>query len=258
MTVKLTNASLLPLLAAALLAGCGGIDSADNVLSTGEVSGSLQNAAVPANAYAYVFGHPEIRAQLKDDGSFKLEKVPLGTGAAQVVIYDGGESGSGRAERVDVQVRPGGRTHLDNKDAQQMPLAGSIAAAVICTGGQRGDDALYQVEGTEFEDDSRHQGASATLYPLPPGDYTLHAKLKGMKETSPRSVTVAAGAVASGDVDMGADDSVPPTDRGCRSTACTGALLCDFSDGSCYPCTSEGGGCAAPEICHSHVCELPK
>jgi hypothetical protein len=252
MTVKLTNARLVPLLAAALLAGCGGIDSADNVLSTGEVTGSLQNAAVPTNAYAYVFGHPEIRAPLKEDGTFKLERVPLGTGAAQVVIYDGGEFGVGHAERVDVEVKPGGKTPL-NKDALQMPLAGSIAATVVTLFNQRADDARYQVDGTEFEDDSR-QGPSATLYPIPPGDYTLHATLKGMKG-SPKPVTVAAGADVPGEVDMDADEAAPAADRGCVSTACAGAFLCDVSDGRCYACTSEGGGCAPTEVCHSHACQ---
>jgi hypothetical protein len=249
MTVKLTNANLLPLLAAALLAGCGGIDSADGVLSTGEVTGSLANATVPKNAYAYVFGHPEIRAPLNDDGSFKLERVPLGNGAAQIIIYDGDVPGRGHAERVDVEVKPAGRTHVD-KDALQMPLAGSIAADVVCTQNQRGDDARYQVDGTEFDDD-RHQGASVTLYPLPPGDYTLRATLKGMKG-SPKPVTVAAGAIAFGEVDLDADEA--DAGRGCLSTACLGALLCDADDGGCWVCTSRGGGCAPGVDCKSHVC----
>jgi hypothetical protein len=248
-SVKLSSASLSALLAAALLAGCGGIDSSDSVLSTGEVSGRVTNATAPKSAYAYVFGHPEIRSQVRDDGSFTLERVPLGNGAARVVLYDGGDLGRGRAELVDVEVKPAARTHVE-KDAQQMPLAGSIAAVVICAGNQRGDGARYKVDGTEFDDDDRHQGASVTLYPIPPGDYTLHATLPGMKG-NPKSVTVAAGAVVLGEVDMNADEA--DANRGCISTQCSGSLYCDDGDGSCYECTSKSG-CAGGLECKSHVC----
>jgi hypothetical protein len=250
--VKLTNASPLALLAAVLLAGCGGIDSADGVLSTGQVTGQLLNAK--PGAYVYPLGAPERKVSVNADGSFQVERVPLGAGQAQLVVYDGGDIGVGKAELVAVEVQPAKRTRAPDKDAAQMPLAGSIAVAVNCTGNQKPDKARYTVDGTEFED--HDGGARVTLYPLPPGKYTVRASLPGLKQKGPpKEVVVAPGASAVGEIDMDSDDG--DARKGCLSTACPGSLQCDDSDGRCYECTSRNGstvGCAAGVQCKDHVC----
>lgn len=248
--VKLTIASPLALLAAALLAGCGGIDSADVVLSTGQVAGQLANAK--PGAYVYPLGAPERKVTVGGDGSFQVDRVPLNNGTAQLVVYDGGEIGVGKAELVSVDVLPAKRTRAPDKDAAQMPLAGSIAVAVNCSGNQKADKAKYTVDGTEFE--GHGGGERVTLYPLPAGKYTVRASLPGLKGP-PKEVVVSAGSSAVGEIDMDSDDA--DARKGCLSTACHGALLCDDSDGRCYECTNRNGataGCAAGVQCKEHVC----
>jgi hypothetical protein len=247
--VKLTTSSSLALLVAALLAGCGGIDSADGVLSTGQVAGQLLNAK--PGAYVYPLGAPERKALVNADGSFQIDRVPLGTGQAQLVVYDGGAIGVGRAELVPVAVQPAKRTRAPDKDATQMPVAGSIAVAVNCTGNQKADKAKYTVDGTEFED---HGGGDrVTLFPFPPGTYTVRASLPGLKG-SPKQVLVAANATAVGEIDMDTDDAA--AGKGCLSTACPGSLQCDDGDGRCYECTNRSSSTACPGgvQCKDHVC----
>ncbi|MFL5271119.1 MAG: hypothetical protein ACJ79E_03515, partial [Anaeromyxobacteraceae bacterium] len=162
--MKLTNASSLALLTA-LLAGCGGIDSADGVLSTGQVTGKL-TGGIAGKAYVYPLGAPERKVFVNADGSFQVDRVPLNDGTAQLVVYDGGDIGEGHAELVPVGVQPAKRTSAPDKDALQMPFAGSIAVAVNCTGNQKADKAKYIVDGTEFE--GHDVGERVTLFPLPP------------------------------------------------------------------------------------------
>jgi hypothetical protein len=245
--VKLTNASLVVLLAAALGA-CGGLDSPDAVLSTGQVTGQLANAK--PGAYVYVLGSPNRRAEVQGDGSFIVDRVPLGTGAAQLVVYDGGLIGEGRAELVTTDVKPAARTHVE-RDAANMPLAGSIAVAVNCKGNQKADKAKYTVDGTEFEDHGG--GERVTLFPVPAGRYTVRASLPGLKGP-PKEIVVAAGSSAVGEIDMDSDDG--DARRGCLSTACPGSLVCDDSDGRCYQCKNGNGatGCATGVACQGHVC----
>lgn len=241
-----STATLLATLAAALLVGCGGLDSPDRTLSTGQVRGQLSNAK--ANAYVYVFGHPEVRAEVQSDGSYVLDKVPVGNGTAQVVAFDGDL----KADLVDVDVKPA--THTDKDiDAAKMPLAGSIVAAARCSGGQNSADANYTVDGTEFEGVGTGGAPGKTLFPIPAGHtFTVRTKLKGFKDAQ-RAVKVDEGASADVELDMDADEN--DANRGCVSTGCSDGRQCNRDDGQCYECNNASDCKAAPGLhCEEHRC----
>jgi hypothetical protein len=229
--------------AAAALAACGRLDTPE--LSTGAVSGQLFNAASPALGYAYVLGAPDRRASLAADGRFTIERAPVG--AQQVVLFDGGS----RAELLAVVVRPGSRTDLD-RDAEDMPLAGRISAAVRPASGALGTGARFTVLGTVHQELAA-VGEGLVIGPLPTGTFTLSAALTGFRPV-PVPVAVAAGVAVGAEVTMDVD-ATGGAQMGCLATSCPNGLHCEPADGRCYACVVDadcgsGNRCDAP----SHTC----
>jgi hypothetical protein len=241
--------TIVAALSALLVAGCGSFAGNSTALSTGQVTGQLTGAK--AGAYAYVFGKPELRAKIADDGSFKIDNVPLDTlvkfggaaGDAQVVVFDGDV----KAELVGLKVEAAKRTHVD-RDSAAMPRAATVVAAVRCTGGQKGDRTAFTIEGTEFQ---KHGGGEAVaLFPVPPGVFNVRTSLSGFKDST-KPVTVVDGDDAQVELDMDADEN--DSHRGCLSTSCSSGLMCSGDDGRCYQCTKDAE-CGAGLTCEEHTC----
>jgi hypothetical protein len=218
---QLALTALLPLLLA-----CGGIVDPD--LTTGEVTGALTNAQ--PGAYAYALGAPSTKAPVVN-GTFRLQHVPVGT--VQVVLYDGGPPGVGKAEALEVQVKGASRVAAAARDASDMPLAGSIVPVPRCGGGGSGTGVHFTVDGTDLEDVVLDAGTA--LYPLAAGQYKLHGSLAGYVSAS-QDVKVEPGAEAPEELELDVDDSLK--DRGCLAgSGCDEGLTCQ-SDGRC--CTASG------------------
>ena len=233
---------LLAVFGALLVAGCGGIDSPD--LATGQVSGRLVGVKPGAGAYVYALGKPETKVLVADDGSYTVNKVPVGSSSQALVAFDG----ETRADYIAAEVKPASKTKLDELDANTLRPARSVAASVACSYGISTDGVSYDVEGVALRDEGH--GAQAVLFPVPPGVFKVRARAAGML-TVERSVDVSNDTTGSFEVEMEVDDG--DSHKGCLSSSCTGDLKCD-SDGHCYACTTDTQ-CGAGFTCHSHQCE---
>jgi len=233
------------LLASALAAGCGGLDSPD--LSTGQVSGRLTGDFKKGAAYAYALGAPETKALVADDGSYTLDRVPVGSsGKAQVVLFDGDV----RADIEVADVKPASRTRAGDRDSGTLALAGRVVAAVRCSGGASGKNTAYKVDEAALSADA--SGDVAELFPLPAGVFNVRATLSGFRENA-REVAVASGATTTVELDLELDDD--DGERGCIANGCSDGRDCDEHDGRCYSCTNDSQ-CSPGQKCDDHVCVL--
>jgi len=227
------------LLASALAAAaCGRLSVPD--LSTGTVEGRLLGAA-PAGAYVYVRGAPDRIARVAADGSFALERTPVGT--QRLILFDG----VSRAEiSGPVEVRGGMRSRLADRDAGAMPLAGRIVAAARPSGGALPEGVRFTVEGTIHRD-----LVAGLLGPLPAGSWSLTVKMGGFR---PRQIPVAVQAGLAADAELLLDIDDGDERRGCLSSSCPSGLHC-ASDGRCYACT-RSEECGADDVCDpvTHTC----
>jgi hypothetical protein len=227
---RLALPALLPLLAA-----CGGLVNPD--LTTGEVTGTLANAQ--PLAYAYVLGAPATKAAVVN-GTFRLQNVPVGN--VQVVLYDGGPMGVGKAEALEVQVKGASRVAAPARDASDMPLAGSIVPVPRCGGGGSGTGVHFTVDGTDLEDVVLDAGKA--LYPLAAGQYKLHGSLAGYVSAS-QDVKVEPGGEVPEELELEVDDNAQL--KGCLAAGgCDAGLTCQ-SNGRCEECTASGS-CSTTEF----------
>ncbi len=233
-------------LSAALLAGCGGLDSPD--LNTGQVSGRLTGDFKKGAAFAYAFGAPETKVLVGDDGSYTLSHVPVASngnvGKAQVVLFDGDT-------RADIQladVKPASRTQADDRDSGTLRRARSVVTAARCSGGASAAKTTYSVDGAALKDDAK--GDVATLFPLPPGVFKVRAKLSGFHDKV-QDVDLNLDADAQIEMELELDEG--DDHRGCIANGCTDGRECDDHDGQCYGCTVDAQ-CAAGQKCDNRVC----
>lgn len=230
----------------ALTGGCGGLETPE--LGSGALTGRILGAA--AGAYVYPLGRPDMKVAVAAGGDYSIAGVPAG--AQSLVLWDGVD----RAELVPVQVVANGNTPVADRfganasvvEAQRMPLAGSVLAAVAPEGGAIAWLPAYSVQATDLSDKQPLTGGITTVYPLPAGTFTLAAALPGFV-TAGGTVAVLSGATATVQVplpiDMGA--AAP----GCGSApGCEGGLVCNPADGRCYMCTAgDASACATGEVC---------
>lgn len=234
-------------LASALLAGCGGLDSPD--LQTGQVSGKLTGNFKKGEAFAYALGAPETKVLVADDGSYTLSRVPVASngnvpdGTAQVVLFDGDV----RADIQEAEVRPASRTQASDRAAESLARARTVVTAARCSGGASAAKTVYSVDGAALKGDAK--GDVATLFPLPPGKFKVRAKLSGFKEKV-QDLDLTADADQQIELELELDDS---EERGCVANGCTDGRECDDKDGVCYGCTSDSQ-CAAGQKCDNRVC----
>jgi hypothetical protein len=231
------------LLAAALAAGCGGLDSPD--LSTGQVSGRLTGNFSKGVAFAYALGAPETKVLIGDDGSYTLDGVPVtSSGKAQVVLFDGDV----RADIEVADVKPASRTRAGDRDSGTLATARSVVTAARCSGGASAANTVYSVDGAALRDEAK--GDVARLFPLPPGVFKVRAKLSGFKEKV-LDVDVTNDADVELEMDLELDEE--DEHRGCITNGCTDGRECDDNDGQCYGCTVNEQ-CAVGQKCDNHVC----
>jgi hypothetical protein len=246
--VNSTKTILGLVLAAALMAGCGGLDSPD--LETGQVSGRLTGDFKKGAAFAYAFGAPETKVPIADDGSYTLNRVPVASngnvpsGKTQVVIFDGDK----RADFHVADVKPASRTQADDRDAGTLAVARSVVTAARCSGGASAAQTVYTVLGAALKDDAK--GDVATLFPLPPGVFKVRARLAGFKDKV-EDVDVTSPADVQLELQLDVDEG--DQKRGCLANGCTGGRECDDRDGQCYACTNDAQ-CVAGQKCDDHVC----
>jgi Cys-rich repeat protein len=231
------------LLAAVLLVGCGGLSTPD--LSQGEVDGQLTGAFQAGAAYAYVFGAPATKSFLAADGSYVLSGAPVG--GATVVLFDG----VSRAGTVTVEVLPATRSEAASVDVSALAAARSIYVAVSCTGGSSGENTTYSVDGAALLGPA--SGEAATLFPLPPGQFTVRASLTGFLG-APVQVDLTLDESAQVEFGLGLDGA-DASEEGCHSNSCSAGLYCG-SDGQCYACTSDDD-CGTGAECIDHLCAAP-
>ena len=231
------------LLLAFTLAGCGGISTPN--LAQGDVEGRLTGTFVAGAAYAYALGSPGTKTLLAADGSYTLEGVPVG--AVQVVLFDG----ASRADTVPVEVRGAEIAHAADVDASALATARTVFAAVRCDGGSSGANASYSVDGAALSDGTT--GEVATLFPLPPGLFTVRASLAGFSG-GPEEVDLTQETSAQIEFGLGVNDG-DGNRRGCLSNSCSAGLYCG-GDGRCYACTSDDQ-CGTGAQCIDHLCAAP-
>jgi hypothetical protein len=247
-------------LAAALLSACGGLETpVGDVVPLppfGSVSGRLVGAGagtstIPA-PYAYPLGRPDLKVAIAADGTYQLDGVP--TGAQAIVLWDGVE----RAELVSLSFSAEGEARISDRygsnaavvDAQKMPFAGSVLAAVAPEGGAIAWLPSFTMRSTDLSEQRPLSGGVTTVYPLPGGTFDLAAVLPGFVEGS-TPVTVLAAATVTAQVTLPIDPTAPAP--GCGSSpGCENGLVCNVSDGRCYVCTaSDTSNCLVNEVCDS-------
>jgi hypothetical protein len=181
------------LLAAALLASCGGLENPD--LSTGALEGRI----VPSypGGRVYLFGRPDLACPLAADGSFYLV-VPVGP--AVLVALDGAD----RAGLVSAIVRgaevtrvgsvaPDGPIATPGNDALlALPPAGWIEVAATSSAGVPILDASFTLDGTDQREIAPSTSTRAILGPLPAGTFDLRVRAPGFAEAKER-IEVLAG-----------------------------------------------------------------
>lgn len=229
--------------ALASLCACGGLENPD--LAVGVVSGRVANAA-PSGGFVYVLGAPDRKALLAADGSYTVDRVPIGAQQLVVVSESGGVI---RAELVPVNVAPGMRAQAPDRDAAAMSAAGRILAAALPVGGSLASKARFTVDGTIYQD----LGAgSVVVGDLPAGAWTLTTRLAGFLPKK-STVVVSAGGDSSTEEHLDIDDG--DEERGCLSATCPNGLQCDGDDGKCVACLADSD-CTAGETCYqaTHSC----
>jgi hypothetical protein len=231
-----------------LLAACGGLET-----PIATVRGRIVGAS--PGAYAYPLGRPDLKVTpvVGVDGvaDFVLEAVPTGVGA--LVLYDGAD----RAEQVPVALVGGAEARVGDRfgagsgmpEPARMPLAGAILAAAIADGGAVPSAPRFTADGTDHEGAGSDPGSTgvATLYPLPPGAFTVTASLPGFHERRV-AVQVLPGATAGAQVWFEIDGAAAA--RGCAASedGCENDLRCNPVDGRCYDCVS-ASDCDSEETC---------
>ncbi len=229
---------LLPV--ALLAAACGSLDSPD--VATGSVTGRISGGT--AAGYAYVFGHPEIRAALAADGSFRLDRVP--SGEPEIVVFDGAAGAA----------RLGGEVH--GADVRQLaatgplPLASRVVAQVSPVAGTLPQGLRFGVDGTEFQGVAAGE-AGTELYPLAAGAYVLRVAQPGFHESAV-PLEVGEGETIPYEAMLDVDDDAGDL-RGCNSSSCEEWLQCNLSDGRCYPCVdAQSKLCPGATCTGDHLC----
>lgn len=239
-----TTPTRLAALAALLLAGCPQLESP---LTT--VTGTLAGAS--PGAYAYPFGRADLKVPVTG-GTWRIDGVPTSVGA--IVLYDGAR----RAERVPVTLGGGRENRVDDRfgdgatvdDSLKMPLAGSVVAAAIPTGGAVPWGTAYSVIGTDLEGVVQATGAeSTTLGPLPPGDFQVVARRGGFRDLQLAVVALSGASVPLGlPLPIDATATPPGCAAGTAGMACEHGLHCNPADGRCYACVTSAD-CGPGETC---------
>jgi hypothetical protein len=211
--------------------GCGALHTPD--LGHGAVTGSIAGARA-GQAYAYVLGSPEILAWAATDGTFRLDRVPVGQ--AVIVLFDGDRG----AETVPLRVDAASESHVDL--GRPLEPAGAILASASPLGGHRATGLTFTVEGTPLQS-VRGEGG-AYLFPLPAGTFTVRLEEPGY---SARSVSASIDAGTSNELALDLDVNEQDQHPGCLSSGCENGLVCAPTDGRCYACVSNadcsGGTC---------------
>ncbi len=226
--------------AALLAAACGSLESPD--VSTGSVTGRISGGT--AAGYAYVFGHPEIRAALAADGSFRLDRVP--SGEQEIVVFDG----SAGAARLGIEVHGADVRQL--AATGPLPLASRLVAQVSPVAGTLPQGLTFGVDGTEFQGVAAGEAGTA-LYPLPAGSYVVRATQPGFHDSA-TTLQVGEGETVPYQASLDVDDDLGDL-RGCNSSSCEDWLQCNAADGRCYPCVDAqsklcpGATCTADHLC---------
>jgi hypothetical protein len=243
MAVRAHIPAIGSLAALAALAACGGLENPD--LAVGAVSGRVANAAA-AGGYVYVLGAPDRLGIISSDGSYAVERVPIGGQQLVVVASSGGVT---KAELAPVTVSPGTISQAPERDAAAMSAAGRILAAARPDGYCSGSLARFTVEGTIHQ---AVAGEAVVLGDLPAGSWNLTTRLPGFLSVT-RTVFVDAAIDTLADEELVVDDD--DEERGCLSSACSGGLHCNPADGTCYPCLDDSQ-CGGDELCDpgSHNC----
>ncbi|MBI3185283.1 MAG: carboxypeptidase regulatory-like domain-containing protein [Myxococcales bacterium] len=225
-------------IAALLLFGCGQIEN--DPLRHGTVRGTVL-AADPKLALVAVFGKPELRSRVSEDGSFEIEGVPAGGRELFVV------ASASSAVLSPVAVRGGGVARADSLVAGR---AAFIDLELDAPSGQRVNQGEVTVVGTPYAGIRLDDDAVVRLGPLPAGCYQLSAAVRGMGDVS-GSACVAEGELRSLSVGLAAPDGTEGRE-GCLVTGCEAGLRC-APDGSCVACL-EDGHCPSGLSCSGNLC----
>ncbi len=231
---------------AALVLGCGALQTPD--LQHGVVTGQIQlSGTTQQQPYVYVLGSPDAYAEVKSDGTFRLDRVPVGQ--PQIVLFDGNAG----CESVQVQVQGETESQMASL-GRPLKRAGAILASANPASGVSTAQLTFTVQGAY-----RLQGvpgpAGARLWPLPAGSFTLQANLPGYRDSSAVvAVTESTDTpqVISLDIDSGSEHP------GCNgSGGCENGLTC-ASEGECVECTSNSDCKALPNgFCANGRCGYP-
>lgn len=232
--------TLVGLMAATLVAGCGSLDN--NPLRTGIVRGRAVGTTVTSTSLALVQERTQLRTPLAEDGAFELREVPAGEIGLYVV------ASSDAAALLKVKV-PGGQV-LDLGDIQ-MGTAARITVQVSVEHGLSAAGALVTLEGTPFENVALGAGDQVVLAPVPAGCYEVEAVIPNVGSED-ADVCVTAGQDRLVVIEVGPDGSASCGDLGCLE-----GLVC-AADGRCVECNVTTD-CASGLECQGNLCvgQLP-
>lgn len=241
MTLGTTIRSSLLSLALASLAACG--DGFSNEpFQTGAVEGHF-DGEIGGATEVFVFGSPELRAQVAADGSYRLENVPVGS--FELLAIDP----AGRATRFPIEIRPGAITRPESRP---LPPAGLTRVAIDSVGYANMAGARVSIEGTHLETIAQ-EGGTASLGPLPGGCYTMRVERAGHRPERASSCRSQIEELQVAVTLMIDEEAEAP---GCAVSGCSHSLTCDEETGRCFACRGDAD-CAMGLSCVEGLCEIP-
>lgn len=208
----------LSIVALLLLTACGEFhnDPLREGIITGRVLGADRQVALAA-----LFGDPDRRASVEDDGRFELDEVPAGSWDVYVI------ADAGRAIRRTVQLDPGEIEDLGDLTA---PAAASVTVTVEAEGHQAVDDAVVWIQDAPLPVAEIDEVPTVTLGPLAEGCYVVEGFAEGLERTTV-DFCVAAGEARALTLRFPRADG-SSEEEGCDRTGCEDGYVC-LDDGNC-------------------------
>lgn len=230
-------------IAAVLLAlaasACGNLENAP--FRVGTVSGRLTESD-SALAMVSVVGAPGIRSTVAEDGSFTLERVPVGR--AELLLV----ASASKAMRVTVTVQGGQSLSLGDVEPRE---AGFLDVRVKAQGKLRVSNALVSLEGTPFQRMQLDEKGRQRVGPLADGCYGVSVTAPGFPVASTEAC------VGNGEKKEVKVDLVVPGDgnpaHGCAVAGCIDGSVC-APNGQCVECY-EDAQCGEGLSCRGFRCE---
>lgn len=210
--------ALLSIAALVLLTACG--ELRNDPLREGVVTGRVVGADRSV-AFAALFGDPDLRANVEDDGTFVLDEVPVGAWEIYVVATPT------TAVRRAIQLDPG---EIEDLGTLTVPAAASVTITVAAEGHHETDDAVLWIQGAPLPVAEVDEVPVVTISPLAEGCYVVEGTAEGLRRTTLGFCVTAGEAKALVFTFPAVDGS--GGEEGCDRTGCEDGYVC-LDNGNC-------------------------